>query len=102
MKRTLKVEQLENRIAPSVGTVGLWSFIQDLAATDSGVADVVEAVFDDSGNITDMDSAVDMANAGLAEAGSGSAIASVRDSFNVSNLVIQDSTANMILSLFGG
>lgn len=95
--KKLKVHELENRIAPSVG---LWGFIQSLAAADSQVGEMVNAIFDDQGNVTDVGAATDAANQALADAGSLSQVSAVRDSFNVSNLFIRDETAEMISALF--
>ncbi|RMG45498.1 MAG: hypothetical protein D6718_07250 [Acidobacteria bacterium] len=97
MSRKLKVEELESRIAPSVG---LWSFVQELLATDSPMANVLQSVVDQNTGDVDVSGAVDAANSAFADA--GTQFSAVRDTFTLSDsIVISNKTADAIRSLFG-
>ena len=91
--RKLKVQELESRIAPSVG---LFGFLSDLAASDAGFGELFNAVVDTDGN-------VDVGAAAQAVNGSdlGVTVTPVVSSFNLGNVVIPQSTAASILSIFG-
>lgn len=92
--KKLNVQELESRIAPSVG---LFGFLQSLAQSDAGFGEVFNSVVDADGNV-DVGSATDMVN----NSDLGVDVAPVVSNFNLSNLVIPDSTAQSILSMFGG
>ncbi len=103
MSRKLKVQELENRIAPGVG---LFSFLQGLAQTDSQVGELFNqfVTVNDDGTAGDVDvqGAVDAANTMMGANGIGTSVQAVRDSFTLSdNIVISDATAQMIASIFG-
>ncbi len=92
MKRKLKVEELEARIAPSVG---LFSFLSNLAAADEEVGAVFNQLVDQDGNV-DVGGATSAFN-GL---DTGNSISAVKDTFTLTDdLVIPDSTANFITDL---
>ncbi|MDQ7008543.1 MAG: hypothetical protein Q9Q40_15080 [Acidobacteriota bacterium] len=89
MKRKLKVEELEARIAPSVG---LFSFLSSLAAADEEVGAVFNQLVDQDGNVD-----VPGATSAFNSLDTGNSIASVRDTFTLTDdLVIPDSTAGLI------
>ncbi|GEM_PF-3550646 len=103
MSRKLKVQELENRIAPGVG---LFSFLQGLAQTDSQLGDLFNQFVsvNDDGTAGDVDvqGAVDAANSMFDASGIGTGIQAVKDSFTLSdNIVISDATAQLIAGLFG-
>jgi len=92
--KKLNVQELESRIAPSVG---LFGFLQSLAESDSQFGEAFNAVVDTSGNV-DVGAATDMVN----NSDLGVTVQPIVSSFNISNLVIPDATAQSILSMFGG
>jgi hypothetical protein len=90
----LKVQELESRIAPSVG---LWSFLSGLAESDAGFAEVFNQVVDSDGNV-DTGAAADVVN----NSDLGVGVSPVQDDFQLTDsLVIPDATAERILSFFG-
>jgi hypothetical protein len=90
----LKVQELESRIAPSVG---LWSFLSGLAEQDAGFGELFNQVVDSDGNV-DTGAAADAVNG----ADTGVQVSPVQDSFQLTDdLVISDGTASRILSFFG-
>ncbi|HHN75095.1 MAG TPA: hypothetical protein ENK10_07715 [Acidobacteria bacterium] len=92
--KKLNVQELESRIAPSVG---LFGFLQSLAQSDAEFGEVFNQVVDADGNV-DVGTTTDMVN----NSDLGVTVSPVVSSFNISNLVIPDSTAQSILSMFGG
>jgi hypothetical protein len=94
MAKKLKVQELENRIAPGYG---LFSFLSGLASQDSEFGEVFNSVVDGDTGEVDVDGAVSAWNGG-----GGTQVESVRDSFTLSDdIIISDGTANSILGLFG-
>ncbi|MDQ7008501.1 MAG: hypothetical protein Q9Q40_14870 [Acidobacteriota bacterium] len=92
--KKLNVQELESRIAPSVG---LFGFLQSLAQSDAEFGEVFNQVVDADGNV-DVGTTTDLVN----NSDVGVTVNPVVSSFNISNLVIPDSTAQAILSMFGG
>lgn len=89
----LKVQELESRVAPSVG---LWSFLSGLAESDAGFGEIFNAVVDSDGNV-DTGAAADAVNG----ADAGVQVSPVQDSFQLSDsVVISDGTAQNILGFF--
>ncbi len=93
MSRKLKVQELESRIAPSIGLLG---FLQGLAEADSSFGEIFNTVVDGDGNV-DTGMAADVVN----NSDLGATVAPVTSSFNLSNIVIQESTASAILAALG-
>lgn len=90
----LKVQELENRIAPSVG---LWSFLSGLAEQDADFGAFFNSVVDADGNV-DTGAAADAVN----NAGLGVNVSPVQSSFQLNdNIVISEGTAQSILGIFG-
>ncbi len=94
MSRKLKVQELESRIAPSVG---LFGFLAGLAESDAGFGAVFNTVVDQDGNV-DVGAATNAING----ADLGVTVTPVVSSFNLNGLVIPDATAARILAAFGG
>jgi hypothetical protein len=90
----LKVEELENRIAPGYG---LFSFLSNLAQADSEFGAIFNEVVDGETGEVDVDGAVDMWNSA-----GGTQVEPVDSDFTLTdNTVISEGTANTILSLLG-
>ena len=92
--KKLNVQELECRIAPSVG---LFGFLQSLAQSDAEFGEVFNQLVDTDGNI-DVGTTTDMVN----NSDLGVTVSPLVSSFNISSLVIPDATAQSILSMFGG
>lgn len=94
MSRKLNVEELESRIAPSVG---LGSFLQNLAKTDSSMAALIGQFVDANGNV-DTHGAANAWNG----SGNGSKVSPISGNFTVSDrTILSDKTAAMIMGLLG-
>lgn len=92
--RKLKVQELENRIAPGYG---LFSFLSGLASQDAEFGELFNSVVDQDTGAVDVDTAADVMNSA-----GGPQVAPVNESFTLSdNIVISDSTANALMSIFG-
>ena len=92
--RKLKVQELENRIAPSYG---LFSFLSGLASQDAEFGELFNAVVDQDTGEVDVDTASDVINSA-----GGPQVAPVNDSFTLSDdIVISDRTADALMSIFG-
>ncbi len=91
--RKLKVQELENRIAPSVGLFGL---LAGIAEQDADFGNLFHSIVDQDANV-DVGAAAAAANS----AGLGTSFAPAVSTFNMGNVVVSDATANAILGLFG-
>jgi hypothetical protein len=90
----LKVQELESRIAPSVG---LFTFLSGLAEADAGFGEVFNSVVDADGNV-DTGGAADAVN----NSDLGVNVSPVQEDFQLSDdIIIPDSTAETIMSFFG-
>ncbi len=92
MSRKLHVEELESRVAPSVG---LADFLTQLMQSNNDAASVIGQLVDGDGNV-DVGATVDAINSA-----GGAQVSAINDSFTVSNnTVLSDQTAENILNLF--
>ena len=92
--RKLKVQELENRIAPGYG---LFSFLSGLASQDAEFGELFNAVVDPDSGAVDVDTAADVINSA-----GGPQVAPVSSDFTLSDdIVISDGMANALLSIFG-
>lgn len=95
MRRKLNVTELEKRAAPSVG---LLSFLSNLAANDSKFAALYNQCVDPNTGQVDVAKATSLWNS----MGMGSKVAAAKGSFALSDkTVISDNTAAKILAALG-
>jgi hypothetical protein len=92
MSRKLSVEELESRIAPSVGLADL---LKQLAEADSSIGDLINSNVNPDGSVNNLGDLTDAYN-GMG----GNQVAGVGSNFNVNNTVLSDSTAASILAMF--
>jgi hypothetical protein len=94
MSRKLNVEELESRVAPSVG---LATFLSNLMKSDSALAATIGQYVDANGNVNTAGAAGAWNSAGL-----GSQVSPISSNFTVSDKnIISDKTAQRIMSLLG-
>ena len=92
--RKLKVQELENRIAPGYG---LFSFLSGLAGQDAEFGELFNAVVDQTTGEVDVDTAADVINSA-----GGPQVAPVNENFTLSDdIVISDRVADALSSIFG-